>query len=219
MIMGNPKSIQADRHRTEPGGKQTLETGKRHGKSVRDHSPRKSAFTKGMTDIFKVFAHEGFSTRKHNQGPGGDYMPAKFIQNAEEISYWHIGNRFAPAIAPTMETMEIAAEGAFPKKVRERMALDLRMAVKPIKLKRSSFLKGKIGRSHYSCASEDAESSIGTPYKGAMDPKLLEEAGSSAEEEDTALLEELFSFEEELAETAEDEEASFGQRKQPTPGS
>jgi len=44
-----------------------------------------------------------------------------------------------------------------------------------------------------------------------MDPKLLEEAGSSAEEEDTALLEELFSF--------EDEDSSFGQRKQPTPGS
>ena len=62
-------------------------------------------------------------------------------------------------------------------------------------------------------------SSIGTPYKGATDPKLLEDAGSSAEEDDTALLEESFSFEEELAETAEDEEASFGHRKQPTPGS
>ena len=66
MIMGKPEPIQADRHGAEPSGKQTLETGKRHGKAVRDHSPRKSAFKKGMTGLFKVLAHEGFSTRKHD---------------------------------------------------------------------------------------------------------------------------------------------------------
>lgn len=148
MIMGKPEPIQADRHGAEARGKQALKAGKRHGESVRDHPPRESAFKEGLAHLLKIFAHEGLSPRKHNQSPGGNHMPAKSIQDTEEIGYRHIGNGFAPAVAPAVEAVKIAAEGAFPKKIGEPMALHLRMAIKSIELKRSSFPKGKIRSCH-----------------------------------------------------------------------
>lgn len=148
MIMGKPEPIQADRHGAEARCKQALEAWKRHGEPVRDHPPRESPFKEGLARLLKIFAHEGLSPRKHNQSPGGNHMPAKSIEDAEEIGYRHIGKGFAPAVAPAVEAVKIAAEGAFPKKIRERMVLNLRMAIKPIELKRSSFPKGKIRSCH-----------------------------------------------------------------------
>jgi len=76
-------------------------------------------------------------------------MGANAVEHFQKVSERHIGVRFAAAIAAAVQTIQIAAECAFPEKIRECMTFRKRMTVKAMEFKRSLLLERKNVLTHY----------------------------------------------------------------------
>ena len=93
--------------------------------AVGHHAPGVSAFFECATDIRQVLAHEGFASGDDDQDLMGVHMGCYLrINDTEEVFCGHVGLLHGrDAVAAAMETVDITAQGAFPKQLPERMEL------------------------------------------------------------------------------------------------
>ncbi len=139
MVVVRFEAVETDGERAQPCVQKAGVTFGRHGKSVRDHAPGVAAFLDFLAAFFEVRAHQGFAAGNHDDKVLGVDVRGEFVQYAHEVFARHVGDGILHAVAAAVQTVQVAAERAFPEKVCERMRLDFVVAVKAISFE-SEFL-------------------------------------------------------------------------------
>ena len=141
MVVAAFEAIKADGERAQPGGQKSRGTFGRHRKTVRDHAPGVAAFLDFLAAFFEVGAHQRFAARNHYDKVLRVDVRGEFVEYAHEIFAGHVGDGVLDAIATAVQTVQVAAERAFPEKVRERVSLDLVVTVKAVSFESEFFLE------------------------------------------------------------------------------
>lgn len=75
-----------------------------------------------MGALHDVFSHEWFSAAEYDEYFAGVALLGDVVQHSEEVLAWHVGCEGSlPAVASAVSAMDVAAHGAFPEQLSERM--------------------------------------------------------------------------------------------------
>ena len=139
MVVAAFEAVEADGERAQPGVQEAGVAFGSHCKSVRDHAPGVAAFFDFLAAFFEVGAHERFAAGNHDDKVLRVDVRGELVEHAHEVFAGHVRDGVLDAIATAVQTVQVAAERAFPEKVRERMSLYFVVAVKAISFE-SEFL-------------------------------------------------------------------------------
>ena len=139
MVVAFLQAVKADGKRAEPGVQQPGVAFGRHGEPVRHHAPRVAAFLDFLAAFLEVGAHQRFAAGNHHDKVFRVDMRGQLVQYAHEVFARHVGDGVLDAVAAAVQTVQVAAERAFPEKVREGVSLDFVVAVKAVSFE-SEFL-------------------------------------------------------------------------------
>ena len=139
MVVAFLEAVEANRERAQPGIQQLGVAFGRHGKAVADHSPGVAALLDFHAAFFEVLTHQGFAAGNHYDKVLRVDVRGEFIQHAHEVFAGHVGDGIFHAVATAVQTVQVAAERAFPEKVSEGVRFDFVVTVKAISFE-SEFL-------------------------------------------------------------------------------
>lgn len=119
------QSVEAYRHRAQSCLQQALEALLGECQSVGDDAPWESALVEGASALFQVGAHEGFAAGDDDEHVVRVVLCGDAVEHAEEIFHGHVGCvGHGGAVAATVPTAQVAAQGTFPEELVEGMLLD-----------------------------------------------------------------------------------------------
>ena len=139
MVMACFEAVKTDGERAEPCVQKLCIAFRRHGKSVRDHAPGVAALFDFLTAFFEVRAHEWFAAGNHDDKVLRINVRGELVEHRHKVFAGHVGDGVLDAVATAMQTVQVAAERAFPEKVRERVSLDFVVTIEAISFE-SEFL-------------------------------------------------------------------------------
>ena len=146
MVVVRFEAVEADGERAQPGVQKSRVTFGRHRKTVRDHAPGVAAFLDFLAAFFEVGAHQRFAARNHYDKVLRVDVRGELVEYAHEIFAGHVGDGVLDAIATAVQTVQVAAERAFPEKVGERVRLDFVVTVKAISFESEFLFKREFHR-------------------------------------------------------------------------
>ena len=141
MVVAAFEAVKADGERAQPGVQETGVALGSHGKSVRDHAPGVAALLDFLAAFFEVGAHQRFAARNHYDKVLRVDVRGELVEHAHEIFAGHVGDGVLDAVATAVQTVQVATQRAFPEKVRERVSLDLVVAIKAVSFESEFFLE------------------------------------------------------------------------------
>ena len=141
------ETVKADRERTQPSVQKARVAFGSHRKSVCDHAPGVAALLDFLAAFFEVRAHERFAAGNHHDKVLGVDVWGELVEHGHKVFAGHVGDGVFDAVATAVQAMQVAAECAFPEKVRERVRLDFVVAVKTISFKSEFLFKRKLHKS------------------------------------------------------------------------
>ena len=139
MVVVRFETVEADGERAQPCVQKAGVAFWRHRKTVRDHAPGVAAFLDFLTAFFEVGAHQRFAAGNHHDKVLRVDVWGELVQHVHKIFAGHVGDGVLDAVATAVQTVQVAAERAFPEKIRERVRLDFVVTVKAVSFK-SEFL-------------------------------------------------------------------------------
>ena len=71
-------------------------------------------------------------------------MRGEAVEHSQKIYAGHVGNGVGNAVTAAMLTMQVATQRAFPEKIRQRMRLNLVVAIKAERFERELFLETEL---------------------------------------------------------------------------
>ena len=146
MVVVRFETVETDGERAQPGVQESRVTFGRHRKTVRDHAPGVAAFLDFLAAFFEVGAHQRFTARNHHDKVLRVDVRGELVEYAHEIVAGHVGDGVFDAVATAVQTVQVAAERAFPEKIRERVRLDFVVTVKAISFESEFLFKRDLHR-------------------------------------------------------------------------
>ena len=133
------KAVKTDGKRAQPCVQEARVAFGSHRKSVRDHAPGVAAFLDFLAAFFEVRAHQRFAAGYDHDKVLRVDVRSELVEHVHKVFAGHVGDGVLDAVATAVQAMQVAAERAFPEKVREWVRLDFIVAVKTISFE-SEFL-------------------------------------------------------------------------------
>ena len=146
MVVVRFEAVEADGERTQPCVQESRVAFGSHCKAVRDHAPGVAAFFDFLSAFFEVWAHERFAAGNYHDKVLRVDVWGEFVEYAHEVFAGHVGDGVLDAVATAVQTVQIAAERAFPEKIRERVRLDFVVAVKAVSFESEFLFKRELHR-------------------------------------------------------------------------
>ena len=140
------EAVEANGERAQPCVQESRVAFGCHRKTVRDHAPGIAAFLDFLAAFFEVWAHERFTARNHHDKVLRVDVRGELIEYAHEVFAGHVGDGVLDAVATAVQTVQVAAERAFPEKIGERMRLDFVVTVKAVSFKSEFLFKRDLHR-------------------------------------------------------------------------
>ena len=144
MVVACFETIEADGKRAEPCVQKARVALGSHCKSVCDHAPGVAALLDFLATFFEVRAHERFAAGNHHDKVLRVNVRGELVEHGHKVFAGHVGDGVFDAVATAVQTVQVAAERAFPEKVRERVRLDFVVAVKTISFESEFLFKRKL---------------------------------------------------------------------------
>ena len=118
------QTIEADGHRMNACPQKPLPTLRREMQRIGHHSPRKALFVNGLSAFFDVATHQRLASRDNHKHLVRIRLRSDAIEHTQEVLLGHIiALSFHLTVAATMATLQVAAQGALPEQLSERMFL------------------------------------------------------------------------------------------------
>ena len=147
MVVACFETVKADGKRAEPCVQKARVALGSHCKTVCDHAPGVAALLDFLATFFEVRAHERFAAGNHHDKVLRVDVRGELVEHGHKVFAGHVGDGVFDAVATAVQTVQVAAERAFPEKVRERVRLDFVVAVKTISFKSEFLFKRKLHKS------------------------------------------------------------------------
>ena len=141
------ETVKADRERTQPSVQKARVAFGSHRKSVCDHAPGVATLLDFLAAFFEVRAHERFAAGYDHDKVLRVDVRSELVEHVHKVFAGHVRDSVLDAVTTAMQTVQVAAERAFPEKVRERVRLDFVVAVKTISFKSEFLFKRKLHKS------------------------------------------------------------------------
>ena len=151
MVVVRFEAVEADGERAQPGVQESRVAFGCHGKTVRDHAPGVAAFLDFLAAFFEVWAHERFAAGNHDDKVFRVDVRGELVEHAHEVFARHVRDGVLDAVATAVQTVQVAAERAFPEKVCERVSLDFVVAIKAVSFESEFFLKREFHKKNVRC--------------------------------------------------------------------
>ena len=147
MIVVCFKAVKADGKRAQPCLQEARVAFGSHRKTVRDHAPGVAAFLDFLAAFFEVRAHQRFAAGYDHDKVLRVDVRGELVEHGHKVFAGHVGDGVLDAVATAVQAMQVAAERAFPEKVREWVRLDFVVSVKAVSFESEFLFKRKLHKS------------------------------------------------------------------------